>query len=92
MLYYTQKGSLAVNLEEDKVMKNKRKFSFRVSPEVFKTSSWTGGTIARCVKVAITPRGVAVRDSKDVNDNTLFFKKREWDAFLKGAKDGEFDR
>ncbi len=66
-------------------------FSFHVKDTDFRTSSWTGGVIARCVKVAITPSGVALRDSKDAGKTTLFFKRDEWDAFLKGAKAGEFE-
>ncbi|MEY2664827.1 MAG: hypothetical protein RIT04_635 [Candidatus Parcubacteria bacterium] len=66
---------------------------FPVKDDQFVTSSYThqGGIITRCVKVAITTRGVAVRHSKDPTKATMFFNRGEWDAFLKGAKDGEFD-
>jgi hypothetical protein len=69
------------------------KFSFPVEDSDFKLSSYThpGGIINRCVKVAIKPKGVALRDSKDKTNTTLFFNHEEWDAFLKGAKEGQFD-
>jgi hypothetical protein len=33
-----------------------------------------------------------VRDSKNPTGPALIFTPGEWDAFLAGAKDGEFDR
>jgi hypothetical protein len=33
-----------------------------------------------------------VRHSKDPDGSVLHYTRREWSAFLKGAKDGEFDR
>jgi len=45
-----------------------------------------------CVQTAFLPDGgVAVRHSKDPDGSVLRYTRREWDAFLKGAKDGEFD-
>jgi len=74
-------------------MNQDQKFSFKVSDEQFQTSSYTnpGGIITRCVTVARTSHGVAVRDTKDVGKTTLYFRDDEWDAFLKGAKEGQFD-
>lgn len=46
-----------------------------------------------CVEVAHLDGGqVAVRDSKDRQGPALLFTAAEWDAFIGGAKDGEFDR
>ncbi len=45
-----------------------------------------------CVEVAQLDDGVAVRDSKDPAGAVLVFTPSEWDAFLDGAKGGEFDR
>ena len=72
--------------------KIRKPFGFHVEDEDFNTSSYTsrGGIITRCVKVAIKKEGVALRDSKDPTNRTLFFNPEEWDAFLKGVKDGEF--
>jgi hypothetical protein len=45
-----------------------------------------------CVETAFLADGrVAVRDSKDRNGPALIYTPREWHAFLKGAKAGEFD-
>jgi hypothetical protein len=44
------------------------------------------------VEVALLDGGnVAVRDSRQPNGDVLFFTPAEWDAFVGGAKDGEFD-
>jgi len=46
----------------------------------------------QCVQTAFLPDGsVALRHSKDPGGSVLIYTPREWDAFLKGAKDGEFD-
>jgi hypothetical protein len=53
------------------------------------TRSNAGGD---CVEVADNlPGTVLVRDSKDPHGPVLTFTPREWDAFITGAKDGEFD-
>jgi hypothetical protein len=46
-----------------------------------------------CVEVAHLPSqaGVAVRDSKDRSRPPHFYTAEEWNAFLAGAKAGEFD-
>ena len=64
--------------------------AFKVSDSDFRTSSWTKGG-KRCVQIANKGVGVAVRDSKDSRKTTLFFNRGEWDAFIKGVKDGQFD-
>lgn len=53
-------------------------------------STWNGN---QCVEVIGGERGeVYVRDSKDKGDGpVLEFTAAEWDAFLDGAKKGEFD-
>lgn len=43
-----------------------------------------------CVEVAVTPNGVAIRDSKDPNGPALSFTQDEWDAFKGGIEDGDF--
>jgi Domain of unknown function (DUF397) len=46
-----------------------------------------------CVEVACNLPGlVAVRDSKDPDGPALIFTPDEWDAFLGGVLDGEFNR
>lgn len=55
----------------------------------FKSSASASGA---CVEVAHLPGGdVAVRDSKDSAKAPHVYTRREWEAFLTGAKNGEFD-
>ena len=44
-----------------------------------------------CVEVAHSDDQIAVRDSKDPSGPMLLFTRREWQAFLAGVRDGEFD-
>lgn len=44
-----------------------------------------------CVEVAFADGRIAVRDSKDRNGPVLVFTPHEWNAFLGGAQDGQFD-
>jgi hypothetical protein len=46
---------------------------------------------AGCVEVATVERVVGVRDSKDRQGPVLVFRFDEWDTFLAGVRDGEFD-
>jgi hypothetical protein len=50
------------------------------------TRSGTNG----CVEVAFVEDKVAVRDSKDRGGPVLLFTAHEWEAFIGGARDGEF--
>ncbi|WP_410603006.1 DUF397 domain-containing protein [Amycolatopsis sp. lyj-90] len=55
-----------------------------------------GANLEDCVEYALVPHvdGVtytAMRQSSDPDGNVLVFTPREWDAFLKGVADGEFD-
>jgi Domain of unknown function (DUF397) len=46
-----------------------------------------------CVEVANLPGGgVGVRDSKDTAGPVLRFTASEWEAFVAGARNGEFDQ
>jgi hypothetical protein len=55
----------------------------------FKSSASAAGN---CVEVAHLPDGgVAVRDSKDRTMTPHIYTRSEWEAFLVGAKNGEFD-
>jgi hypothetical protein len=51
----------------------------------------THSNINGCVEVALIDGQIAVRDSKTKRGPALFFNRTEWDAFLGGVRDGEFD-
>ena len=44
-----------------------------------------------CLEVAFVDELIGVRDSRHPDGPVLVFTRPEWDAFVKGAKDGEFD-
>jgi hypothetical protein len=58
-------------------------------PIVWRKSSLSGTN--GCVEVAFVDEQVAIRDSKDRSGPVLTFSPTEWDAFLAGARRGEFD-
>ncbi|NUR73357.1 MAG: DUF397 domain-containing protein [Hamadaea sp.] len=45
-----------------------------------------------CVEVAVLDDEVLVRDSKDPHGPVLRYSRAEWQAFLAGVREGEFDR
>jgi hypothetical protein len=46
-----------------------------------------------CVEVALDPTEVAVRDSKQQGGGpVLRFNAHEWEAFLAGVRNGEFEQ
>jgi hypothetical protein len=51
----------------------------------------SGPTGGNCVEVAFLAGGqVAIRNSRHPDGPALVFTPQEWDAFVGGAKDGEF--
>ena len=54
-------------------------------------SARSGPDRDNCVEVAFVDDAIAVRDSKHPDGPALIFTAAEWDAFVGGAKDGEFD-
>lgn len=46
---------------------------------------------AGCIEIASKEDRVLVRDSKDCSGPVLQFALPEWDAFLNGVRNGEFD-
>ena len=56
----------------------------------FKSSASNQG--GGCVEAARLPDGgMALRDSKDPNSPVLTYTAHEWQCFLAGVADGEFD-
>jgi hypothetical protein len=58
---------------------------------VWRKSTASGPYSDNCVEVAFVDSAIAVRDSKHPEGPVLLFTQAEWDAFVGGAKDGEFD-
>ena len=51
----------------------------------------SGPTGGNCVEVAFLPGDqIAMRNSRHPEGPALVFTRAEWDAFLGGARDGEF--
>jgi len=60
----------------------------------FSKAAWRKSTRSAnngCVEVTFVDDQVGVRDSKDREGPTLVFTAREWEAFIGGARDGEFE-
>ena len=58
----------------------------------WRKSSYSGGNGGGCVEVASNLPGlVAVRDSKDPEGPALAISPADWDAFVQGIKQGDFD-
>lgn len=64
-----------------------------LSTAKWRTSSWTGsGGDGNCVEVAPFDDGrVAVRHSHHRDGAVIVYNAAEWEAFIKGAQDGEFN-
>jgi hypothetical protein len=58
---------------------------------VWRKSTRSSPSCDNCVEVAFVGGAIAVRDSKNPAGGTLVFTPDEWDAFVGGTKDGEFD-
>lgn len=66
-------------------------FRIDLRDATWRKSSRSGPYSDNCVEVAFVGGAVAVRDSKNPAEAVLLFTPQEWDAFVDGAKDGEFD-
>jgi Domain of unknown function (DUF397) len=63
-----------------------------LSKATWRKSSHSSGNGGQCVEVARNlPDVVAVRDSKNPLGHSLAFTPAQWEAFLSGSRDGEFD-
>ena len=66
-------------------------FRFDLDRATWVKSTHSGPDSDNCVEVAFVGEVIAVRDSKNPDGAALIFTPAEWDAFVGGAKDGEFD-
>ena len=66
-------------------------FSVNLEGAGWRKSTRSGPYSDNCVEVAFINDAIAVRDSKHPQGPVLLFTQGEWDAFVEGAKDGEFD-
>jgi hypothetical protein len=66
-------------------------YSVDLSRAQWRKSTRSGPNCDNCVEVAFVDGAIAVRDSKNPSGPALVFTPAEWDAFVGGAKDGEFD-
>lgn len=57
----------------------------------WRKSTRSGPNSDMCVEVSFTDDAVGVRDSKDQTGPVLTFTRGEWDAFVAGVKDNEFN-
>jgi Domain of unknown function (DUF397) len=60
----------------------------------WRKSSYSGeqGNGDGCIEVAFLPSGeVAIRDSKDLSVEPHVFTPYEWECFVAGVRNGEFD-
>jgi hypothetical protein len=62
-----------------------------LSDAVWHRSTRSGPYTDNCVEVAFAGGAIVVRDSKNPDGPQLVFTPNEWDAFVEGAKEGEFD-
>jgi hypothetical protein len=73
------------------VIINVKGMQVNLDAAVWRKSSRSGPWTDNCVEVAFVDGAIAVRDSKNPMGSVLVFTPSEWDAFVAGAKDGEFD-
>jgi hypothetical protein len=56
---------------------------------VFRKSSFS--QTAACIEVAFDGDAVLIRNSRDLPSGTLQFTQIEWEAFVSGVSNGEFE-
>jgi hypothetical protein len=66
-------------------------FRIDLTGAAWRKSTRSGNYSDACVEVAFAGGAVAMRDSKDRSGPVLVFTPAEWQAFVAGTKDGEFD-
>lgn len=54
-------------------------------------AQWQGSGDGGRIQIAFVDDLIGMRDAHDPDGPVLVFDEAEWDAFVAGAKDGEFD-
>ncbi len=68
-----------------------REISASTSGATWIKSTYSGPTGGNCAEIAFLADGdVAMRNSRHPGGPVLIFTRAEWDAFLSGARGGEF--
>jgi Domain of unknown function (DUF397) len=66
------------------------------TPSEIASARWTKATASNtssgCVEIAHLDRWTVIRDSKNPAGPIHCYTPHEWECFLDGAKNGEFDR
>lgn len=73
------------------MIREKAGFRGDTSAVEWRKSTKSGPYSDNCVESAQDGELFLMRDSKDPDGAVLTFTRPEWDAFILGAKDGEFD-
>lgn len=63
----------------------------RTDAVAWRKSSRSQGQTQNCVEVAAVERAVAVRDSKNPDEDKLAFALGDWAAFAERIRGGDFD-
>jgi hypothetical protein len=66
-------------------------FSFDIPTPHWRKSSICAPGSRNCVEVALIGDTVAVRDTKHRDGGALIFSRGEWQAFIGGVRQGEFE-
>lgn len=63
--------------------------NLELSPDTWRKSTASG--VSNCVEVSFAGESVLMRHSQSPQGPILSFSHSEWEAFLTGVRDGEFD-
>jgi hypothetical protein len=72
--------------EESRIIDHPLKGKFDLS-----RAEWRGSPEGGRIEIAFVDNLIGMRDGHNPDGPVLVFTEAEWDAFVAGAKDGEFD-
>lgn len=63
-----------------------------INGRIFHKSSYSPSfPFAKCVGVSVSDKDILITNLSEENSSIIKFSAEEWDAFIRGAKAGEFD-